>query len=119
MAPRNTDEFQRAMKERGRLLVVIPGDRHLGQLTDHLMSEPSDQSSKPGELTQSLSSSFDLISTESIQHDFQADRDTILKIVTMTPLRWKSSRKSLESLKQVDSMHITAAFRVLQYAFAE
>jgi 23S rRNA (guanine745-N1)-methyltransferase len=116
MAPRNTDEFKRITRDSGRLIVVIPSDGHLRQLTDRLMSQPSDQSSKPDELSQSLTSAFDLVSTESIQHNFLADRETIRKLVTMTPLRWKSNHKSLEDLDQIDNLEITAAFRVLRYA---
>ena len=119
MAPRNTDEFKRITRDSGQLIVVIPGDGHLRKLTDRLMSQPSDQSRKTDELSKSLTPAFDLVSSESIQHDFLADRKTIRKLVTMTPLRWKSNRKSLEDLDQFDNLEITAAFRVLRYAPTE
>ena len=116
MAPRNVGEFERVLKLSGQLVVVVPGEYHLGQLTDLLMAEPSDQSAKPDTLTRSLSPAFDLKSSQNVKIDFSADQATIQKLVTMTPLRWKSRRKSLENLLQIDRLQVTASFRILQYA---
>jgi len=118
MAPRNATEFERVLKLSGQIVVVVPGDYHLGQLTDLLMTKPSDQSAKPDIVTRSLSPAFNLESSQNIKIDFSADQATIQKLVTMTPLRWKSRRNSLENLLQIDRLNITASFKILQYALA-
>ena len=113
LAPRNAAEFQRVLNPKGLLIVVIPGDRHLGQLTDLLMAQPSDQTNKPAALTQALSPMFDLESTREIQRNFCASRKTISDLVAMTPLRWKSRRPSLRDIENLDQLELTACFRIL------
>ena len=112
LAPRNAAEFQRVLKPKGLLIVVIPGHRHLGQLTDLLMAQPSDQTNKPAALTQALSPMFDLESTREIQLNFCASRKTISDLVAMTPLRWKSRRPSLRDIENLDRLELTACFRI-------
>jgi len=115
MAPRNPAEFERILQPDGLLIVVIPGDGHLRELTDILMAEPSDQSDKADTLTRSHTPAFTLKNTEAIRHTFTADQPTLQKLVTMTPLRWKSQKSALSSLASINSLNITASFTVMTF----
>jgi 23S rRNA (guanine745-N1)-methyltransferase len=116
MAPRNADEFGRILKPDGRLIVVIPGSEHLIQLTDHLMALPSDQTGKADAVTEAMAHAFRLTSSEMIQHTFDANQATVQRLVTMTPLRWKSQKLAMDSLMELKNLRITASFQLLQFA---
>lgn len=118
MAPRNASEFERILRPDGLLLVVIPGDGHLRELADKLMAEPSDQSEKADALIQSLTPTFTLQNTEPLSARFTADQQTIQRLVTMTPLRWKSQKRALSGLASLESLDITASFTLMTFSLA-
>ena len=116
MAPRNASEFERILRPDGRLIVVTPGDGHLRELADKLMAEPSDQSEKAETLTQQLTPTLTRQTTESVRTSFTADQQTIQRLVTMTPLRWKSQKRVVSGLADIERLDITASFTLMTFS---
>ena len=113
MAPRNAAEFHRILKPSGSLLAVIPGPDHLTQLTAKLMDHDPNQSSKPRLLIDDLAPHFTMTDESRVTNEITADQPTIANLITMTPLRWKSRKESLAEVADLETLTITADFRIL------
>lgn len=94
-APRNPAEFHRVLRPTGRLLVVRPTGRHLGELRDRMHAMVTIDPSKEQRLHRALDPFFEAVVTERIQYTVPLTRQEALDLVGMTPSARHVSRADL------------------------
>ncbi len=107
-SPLAAKEFYRVLKLGGKFLYVVPGPRHLWELKEILYDSPYENEEKAEEYeglalrsVTAVETSFTLTAPEDIQALFH-----------MTPYTWKTPKMGQERLAAVDTLSVTAQFRV-------
>jgi 23S rRNA (guanine745-N1)-methyltransferase len=89
-APRNAAEYARVLRRDGRLLVVVPGPGHLGELVDRLGLIGVD-AAKPARLAATLDPFFELVGEKAVGYHVDLTRDQVRAAVAMGPNAWHLS----------------------------
>ncbi|WP_445397575.1 methyltransferase domain-containing protein [Streptomyces sp. LE64] len=84
-APRNPAEFHRVLRPAGRLVVVRPTPRHLGELRRRLTAMPRVDPVKEDRLHRALDPSFESIATVPVEYVLPLTEALALDLVGMTP----------------------------------
>ncbi len=107
-SPLAAEEFARVVKSGGVFLYVVPGPRHLWELKELLYDRPYENGEKaegyPGFLWQGatpVETTFTL-----------TDSAGIMALFGMTPYAWKTPREGVERLSRMETLTVTAQFRV-------
>ncbi|MQA05698.1 MAG: methyltransferase domain-containing protein [Streptosporangiales bacterium] len=93
-APRNGAEFHRVLRPDGRLVVVTPTQRHLGELVSALglLTVAADKEQR---VADKLDEHFELAAAESFDATVALDRDLVAAAVAMGPSAWHTDRAEL------------------------
>lgn len=110
-APACPEEFYRVLKSGGRLIKAIPLERHLWELKAAVYDEPYENEVPPAELE-----GFTLEDSRDVAYEFslESNRD-ITDLFNMTPYCYKTSQSDREKLEKLETLSVSASFRVLVY----
>ena len=110
-APLATEEFARTLRVGGRLLLVVPGPRHLFALKQVLYDTPYENTVQDTTLA-----GFHLDDTVRVAYPFTLpSQEAIADIFTMTPYYYRTPAKGRERLSALTSLAAEAEFLVLSY----
>lgn len=113
-APRNAAEFARVLAPGGRLLIVIPTERHLAELRGRipLLAIPRE---KRHHLEEQLEGVFALRSAHPLEHEVELEGPELSDLVRMTPNRWHLDEDALAAVAAWDPARITLSVEVLEF----
>ncbi len=114
-APRNSAEFGRVLRPAGRLVVVIPTARHLGELRA-LVPLLAVQADKRRAVEAGLEPLFRLVAAERLALTLRLNGAAIQDLVAMTPNAWFVPATHQARLAETAQMAVTAEFEVLQFS---
>lgn len=110
-APVSNDEYARALKEGGRLVVVSPSPKHLFELKSVLYEKPYENKPNVYGLNK-----FDLEDETVFEYKARLEcTEDILNLFTMTPYYYKTSEEGTEKLRSLDSLEVTCGFVIQTY----
>lgn len=107
-SPLAAEEFRRVVRPGGCFLYVVPGPRHLWELKQVLYDCPYENPVKeetyPG---------FSYLGLEPVETSFTLpDAQSIRDLFCMTPYYWKTPKAGAERLAALDTLSVTAQFRI-------
>jgi 23S rRNA (guanine745-N1)-methyltransferase len=94
-APRNPAEFHRVLRPTGRLIVVRPTGRHLGELRGLLPAMVTIDPAKEQRLHRALNPFFEAVTTERVEYPATLTELDAVDLVAMTPSARHVSRADL------------------------
>ena len=106
--PLKGKECLRVLKDDGKLLLVIPGPRHLWQLKAMVYPELSQKPFAPN-----LPKSLDVIGTEEVSDSFALQGEQALTLLEMTPFAWRANDKMRHEIKSTYFDELTIDFRIV------
>lgn len=110
-APFVREEYYRALKKGGILLLVIPNESHLWELKQAVYDKPYKNEPKPPELE-----GFSLIKQTAVGDELFLDNPSdIQSLFAMTPYVYKTSVEDTARLKTLKSLKTQADFLILLY----
>ena len=109
-APHCPEEFARVLEKNGRLLVAVPGKRHLWELKERLYDEPYENPGSAPHLP-----GFLLEETRPVTYPMALSGEDVWSLFQMTPYFYKTDPQRREVLSQGEGMEITADFLLLCY----
>ncbi len=108
-------EFCRILKKGGYFFYVVPDAEHLWQLKEVLYDVPYKNEVKLEEYD-----GFEYVDTVQVKNKFTLDGgEKILALLNMTPYGHRTARDSIERLKKLSSLEVTAQFRIIVYRKAD
>ena len=110
-APYTGDETRRILKKNGLFLMAIPDEDHLWELKEAVYETPYKNEVKDYALK-----GFNFLEAQNIRTTLDLPcSDDILNLFKMTPYYYKTSREDQQRLERLESLSVTAAFRLLAY----
>ena len=110
-SPNAPDEFLRVLKKGGYLFYVVPAPRHLWELKCVLYEAPYENEEKVEQYE-----GFEYIGAEKAGNIFTLDtREDIDALFHMTPYTWNTPKDGAERLSKVNTLNVTADFRIHIY----
>lgn len=107
-SPLAAEEFYRVLKPGGKFLYVVPGPRHLWELKEVLYESPYENEEKQEEYP-----GFRYVDILPVEGTFTLpDGQAIQDLFCMTPYYWKTPKVGAERLGKLDTLTVTAQFRV-------
>jgi 23S rRNA (guanine745-N1)-methyltransferase len=113
-APRNAGEFRRLIKPGGRLVIVIPTERHLAELQD--VRPLKIQADKRSAVEASMTAGFELESAGSLTFEMRLGGQSARDLVMMTPNGWFLDESDRGALAEGDARNVTAQFEILTFS---
>ncbi len=99
-SPTDFSEFSRVLREKGRLLIVTPGPRHLNGLREIIY--PNAREHTPSTVGEDAKELFSLTSRSRINYPLELHgRDAIMDLLAMTPYFWNIN---LETKAKVEAL---------------
>ena len=110
-SPFSRDEIHRALKVGGVLVMAIPEENHLFELKEILYKTPYKNQVKDTKIE-----GFTLVCNERVTFDMSLDSgDEIEALFKMTPYAYRTPKEAADRLSSLDSLTVTADFRVFAY----
>lgn len=110
-APIVPEEFARAVKPGGVMILAVPGERHLYGLKEILYDAPYENEKRDTDYP-----GFRFLERVPVRGMLETDDpQTILDLFAMTPYSWKTPREGCERLKKVSALKTELAFDFLVY----
>ncbi len=105
-----SDEFLRILKPGGRLVIGAAGKRHLYELKAAVYSSVYENEGR-----RDLPSGMELEAHEELTYKFLCEGENLLRLFSMTPYYYKTSREDAAKLESISSLEITADFDIFVY----
>ncbi len=110
-APDSPDEFSRVLSKNGRLITVVPMERHLLGLKSAIYNEPylnpAVESDREG---------YKLLSKHELKYTITLDcNEDIISLFKMTPYYYKTGKTDQEKLSKIDSLTTEIEFCILEF----
>ena len=110
-APHAGEEFARALRPRGKLVMVIPGARHLFGLKEILYKTPYEN-----EVADTALPGFNLLNAEDIEERITLrTNEDVWNLFTMTPYFYRTSPADKEKLRACAPLETEISFKILTY----
>jgi 23S rRNA (guanine745-N1)-methyltransferase len=110
-APLATEEFARVLAPRGRLVLAVPGPRHLFAMKRVLYDTPYEN-----EVQSTALAGFSLLDVTPVTFPFTLPtQGAIADLFTMTPYYYRTPKAGRDRLAALPSLDLEADFRVLVY----
>ena len=110
-APHSGEEFARVLRPRGKLIMVIPGARHLFGLKEILYKTPYEN-----EVADTALPDFNLLNEENVEGRITLEtNEDVWNLFTMTPYFYRTSPADKEKLRAHASLETEISFKVLTY----
>ncbi|MBQ8687242.1 MAG: methyltransferase domain-containing protein [Ruminococcus sp.] len=110
-APYCGGEFQRVLKPKGKMVLVIPGTMHLMGLKEAIYDTPYANEVQNYELE-----GFVFLGAERVDGEiFLKDPEDIRNLFSMTPYYYKTGREEHRRLEELTELRTQISFEVLQY----
>jgi len=107
-SPLAAGEFYRVLKPGGQFLYVVPGPRHLWELKQVLYNRPYENEEKREEYP-----GFQYVDVVPVETSFTLPGpEDVQALYHMTPYTWKTPRAGSERLERLDTLTVTAQFRI-------
>ena len=114
-APMATEEFHRVLNVGGRLVLAVPGPRHLFGMKEILYDTPYEN-----EVQDTALAGFTLLEKRAVTFDLTLpSQEAIADLFAMTPYCYRTPRAGRERLAALDTLSISAEFYVLVYEKAK
>ena len=110
-----TEEFHRVLADDGRLVLAVPGPRHLFGMKEILYDTPYEN-----EVQDTALAGFTLLEKRAVTFDLTLpSQEAIADLFAMTPYCYRTPRAGRERLAALDTLSISAEFYVLVYEKAK
>lgn len=110
-APYCGDEFSRVLKPEGKMILVIPGKKHLWGLKKAVYDTPYEN-----EVQDYALAGFEFLGAERINYEiFLESAEDIQNLFTMTPYYYKTGRQEHIRLEALEELQTEVSFEILQY----
>ena len=110
-APLATEEFARVLTAKGRLVLAVPGPRHLFAMKRVLYDTPYEN-----EVQDTALDGFSLLDAVPVSFPFTLPtQEAIADLFTMTPYYYRTPKAGRERLAALPTLALEADFRVLVY----
>jgi len=107
-APRDEQEFRRIMKPNGKLIVAVPGARHLYTLKKLMYQEPEEIGQKG-----TVRNGFRLLEETNVNYNINlTEKQDIINLFKMTPY---SRHANIESINKVEELNTEVDINILVY----
>lgn len=113
-APRNPIEFARVIVPGGRLIVVIPGPRHLAQLRAALPLLQIEEN-KEQHVIEQFGEYFALLETIPVSYELDLQAEELQQLVMMTPNYWHLSDEARRAIGEIRAMMTQVEFVCLAF----
>lgn len=110
-APDSPDEFNRVLNDNGRLITVVPMERHLYALKSAIYDEPylnpQVEFNRDG---------YELLSKRELKYSITIENsDDIISLFKMTPYYYKTGKTDQEKLTKLNNLTTEIEFCILEY----
>lgn len=110
-SPLFPEEFSRILRPEGRLIRVVPMERHLYELKELIYDRPYENPAPEEELP-----GFRTVSTEQVKYTLELhDAESISQLFMMTPYYYKTSREDQQKLAEADELKTAVEFEIIVY----
>ena len=110
-SPLFPEEFRRVLKRGGKLLRVVPGEKHLWELKSLVYDRPYENPAPELEIP-----GFELLSSRRLEYSITLeDRDSILSLFKMTPYYYKTGEKDQQKLLLAETLSTRLEFEISLY----
>ena len=106
-APLALEEYLRVLKEGGVFLYVVPAAKHLMEMKAVLYENPYENQEE-----NIAYGGFDYLEVVPVETLLHLDHDALMDLFGMTPYTWKTPREGVARLDSLESLDVTAAFRI-------
>lgn len=106
-APLALEEYRRALRPGGVFLYVVPAPRHLMEMKAALYDRPYEN---PEEAI--AYDGFEYLDIVPVEAEMALDHEALMDLFRMTPYTWKTPKEGVERLAALNSLDVTAAFRI-------
>lgn len=113
-APRNAAQFARVTTPGGHLVVVIPTDRHLGELRE-VVPLIGIQAGKHDHVRRQLSPEFSLQSSTLIEYPIVLDRMSVADLIRMTPSNWHLGDEGWRAIDRATELRTLVSCELLVF----
>lgn len=105
------EEFARVLKEDGRLICVVPLEKHLWELKELIYDTPYENPAPNTELT-----GFELVDRQDLRYEIELNSgEEIANLFKMTPYYYKTGVADQKKAEQAQHLKTTVEFGVLVY----
>lgn len=106
-SPLALEEFRRVLQPGGTYLYVVPGAKHLWELKQVLYENPYEN-----EEEETAYEGFSYEAIVPVDFTMELDAPALQDLFRMTPYCWKTPKVGIERMNALDSLKVTASFRV-------
>ncbi len=110
-APLFEESLNDLIKNKGKLIVVHPGDKHLYQIKEKIYNYPY-YNTKPN-LNLNF---FDLEKEYKITYEIKLHNDDLHNLIGMTPYLYKTNKTDLDKINNLNELTVTVDFLVTVYS---
>lgn len=110
-APYCGEEFRRVLKPEGKMILVIPGRKHLWGLKKAVYDTPYEN-----EVRDYALEGFEFMGKEKVDYEISlGNAEDIQNLFAMTPYYYKTGRQEQSRLEALNELHTEISFEILQY----
>ena len=110
-SPLAIDEVRRVVKSGGVFVMVIPDEYHLYELKEKIYETPY-----KNKVDDTVLSGFSLISDEPVHYKMElTSAEDVSSLFKMTPYAYRTGKKDADKILSIDSLSVSANFRILTY----
>lgn len=110
-APYCGGEFQRVLKSKGKMVLVIPGEMHLMGLKQAIYDKPY-----ANQVQDYALDGFRFLGAERVEGEiFLESSEEICNLFAMTPYYYKTGREEHRRLEELKTLRTQISFEILQY----